>query len=64
MKTREVLEPRGVRIGATDWNQFQAIAKEESRKTNTIVTASDVIRHAGKEFLKMREKRLADGKPV
>lgn len=64
MKTNKPLKPRGIRISDDDWEQFQEIAEEESRKTDTRVTASDIVRFAGEELLKARAKKLADGKPV
>ena len=64
MKTNTPLKPRGIRLSDEDWKEFQSIAKEESKRTNTRVTASDVVRFAGTAYLKDRQKRIDKGKPV
>ena len=51
MKINEKKLSKGVRISKDTWDRLQAIAKKESEERGQRVSASDVMRHAIKQFV-------------
>ena len=57
IKTKKAMRTRGVRFEDEKWDRFTEIAKRESKITKTIVTPSDVVRHAANIFLEELNKK-------